>query len=328
MAAGTGRLLARTLRDVTSVTGEELRAECFSPRLVSEVENEVVRQPATCHVICIASGKGGTGKTVVTTNLSIALAQEGLRVVLFDADMGLANAHLLMGVTPTADVSAILEGRARMEGIVVECPAGVKLVSGGSGFAWLAELPVGTFRTLAEGMASLEASADVMLVDAAAGIGPQVMRFLRAAHEVLVVTTPDATALLDAYALIKSLAQKEAAAFMRIIVNRARDRAEAVEAFKKLQAVAGRHLAGTALSFFGWIPQHWYIQESVRERSPVLLMHPKSFVAASLRSMASALRAMHGEWAACQRRPPSILAGVADGTVLPFSMRLAQGIFG
>lgn len=321
MAIGTGRLLARTLRDVTSVRGEELRAERFIPRVVSEAIPAAVVKPASCQVVCVASGKGGTGKTIVTTNLAVALAQEGLRVLVFDADMGLANAHLLFGVTPPGDLSSVLAGHARISEVVAECPAGVELVSGGSGFADLAELSYTRFRYLARGLEELEARADLLLVDAAAGIGPQVMRFLRAAHEVVVVTTPDVTALLDAYALLKSLVPLREGAKLRLIVNRARDRAEALEAFQKIQIVAARHLPEALPTFFGWIPQHWFVQASVRERRPVVLSHPRSFVTESIREMARQLWALHEGWKFRQGGE-----GVGERAE-PFSSRLMQMTF-
>lgn len=319
MMSETGRLLARGLRDVTGVRGEDLRADRFVPRVVPDPSAEPAFIPASCHAICIASGKGGTGKSVVTANLAVALAQGGARILVFDADMGLANVHMLMGVTPTHDVAAVLEGQIPLAQAIAECPAGVRLVSGGSGFCELAELPFGKLRHLADQIASCEGTAEILLVDAAAGIGPQVMRFLRAAHEILLVTTPDATALLDAYATIKSLARGEGEAAVRLVVNRARDRAEAIESFKKIQAVAARHAASARIAFFGWIPQHWCVQDSVRQRHPVVLSHPKSFATAAFRSLAAQIAAVHREWRERQRA-----CGPGTGAA-PFSSRLARG---
>lgn len=322
MGFPTGKLLARTLRDVTGVKGEDLRAERFFPRLVSNEPPQIEATPAACQVVCIASGKGGTGKSVVTTNLAVALAQGGWRVLIFDADMGLANVHMLMGVTPAHDVAAVLDGRVPLAQAVVECPGGVRLVPGGSGFSELAELPAGKLRCLADQIAACEGMADLLLVDAAAGIGPQVMRFLQAAHEILLVTTPDATALLDAYAVIKSLARLQGTAAVRLIVNRARDRAEAIESFKKVQAVAARHVSDAEIAFFGWIPQHWYVQESVRQRHPVVLSHPKSFVTAAFRSIAAQMASMHREWKGRQQGLAS--SGITSGPRASFSSRLAR----
>lgn len=298
MAIGTGRLLARTLRDVTSVRGEDLRSEIFVPSILPTPELTPVSEivPAVNQAICIASGKGGTGKTVVTTNLAIAMAQEGMRITLFDADMGLANAHMLMGVAPELDISSVLEGKVSLADIVVDCPANVKLVCGGSGFSDLAELPTAKFEYLSSEISLLERESDIILIDAAAGIGPQVMRFLKASHDVIVVTTPDATALLDAYALIKSYARLGGLGNIKIIVNRARNRVEAMEAFKKIFAVATKHLGCREISFFGWILAHWYVQDSVRQRYPVVLSHPRSAIAAMFRQLALRLIASHREW--------------------------------
>lgn len=332
MASGIVRLLARTLRDVTSVRGEDLRdghAPQGSPppapvASASPATPVFPASPARAQVVCVASGKGGTGKTIVTTNLAVALAGRGLSVTLLDADMGLANAHLLMGVRPEHDVSAVLAGTKHLPEIAVDCPAGVKLLSGGSGMAELAELPSAKVELLADELRLCEETADVILVDLAAGIGPQVMRFLTAAHAILIVTTPDATALLDAYATIKSLAAAGVTTPIRMVVNRAADRADAIEAFKKIQAVAARHGVQASLAFFGWVPQHWFVQESVKLRHPVVLSHPRSFVAAQIGLIAQGLATEHRAWVARQTVVPLDPGARGPGPDAAFSAKLAE----
>lgn len=324
MAFGTARLLARTLRDVTSVRGEDLREERFFPEGTPPQKPALPAPAAKAQVVCVASGKGGTGKSVVTTNLAALLAREDIRVTIIDADMGLANAHMLMGVMPEHDVSAVISGAKRMPEIAVECEGGVRLVSGGSGLAELAELPYGKLRHLASEIGLLEEEGGVILVDLAAGIGPQVLRFLFAAHSILLVTTPDATALLDAYATIKSIAALGISTPVRMLVNRAGDRQEAIEAYKKVAAVASRHDVRAALSFYGWVPRHRFVQDSVSMRRPVALAHPKSFVAAQLRAVAASLAGEHRGWLARQAVVPISAADVCDLPAAPFSVRLAE----
>ncbi len=324
MASGTARLLARTLRDVTSVRGEDLRDERLLPEGVPPQKPVKPVSPAKAQVVCVASGKGGTGKSVVTTNLAVLLAQRGIGVTLVDADMGLANAHLLMGVMPRHDVSDVIAGRVRMKDAAIECEGGVRLVSGGSGLAELAELSFGKLRHLAGEMALLEEDGGMILVDLAAGIGPQVMRFLAAAHSILLVTTPDATALLDAYATLKSAAALGIRTPVRMVVNRSADRLEAVGAYKKITAVASRHGVCAELSFYGWIPQTRFAGESVSMRRPLALAHPKSFATAQLCSIASALAGEHRAWVLRQSVFPISRDGDEAVPVASFSTRLAE----
>lgn len=323
MSSVIRKFLGRSLRDVTEVTADDLRAEENYPRLVPDPIELPKPDPAPCQVICIASGKGGTGKTVISTNLSVALAKEGLRVLLFDADLGLANAHLLLGVTPPHDISNVISGEHRLSDIVVDCAEGVKLIAGGSGFSELAELKDWQLRNIASQMKDLEKDADIVIVDLAAGISPQVMRFLTNAHDEIFVTTPDVTALLDAYATIKSMAKARGNFTAKIIINRARGEEDAREAFEKIKTVTARHLPGVEVSLFEWIPQNWYVQNSVNLRQPVVTLHPKSFVTHSFQGMASRVKANFLKWksaaelaaAAPNGSPPSSFSAILERTV-------------
>jgi flagellar biosynthesis protein FlhG len=312
MVLGRRRLLKRSLSDVTSVRPEELRSDgvTASPQALGAVIPSIV--PARSQVICIASGKGGTGKTVLATNLSVLLAREGLNVLLFDADLGLANSHLLLGVQPTGDISEVLSGQRRLADIVVECHHGLRLVPGGSGFSELAELGDRHFRYLAGRMRELEDSTDIVLVDLSAGISPQVMRFLVASHEIVLVTTPDITALIDAYAVIKSLAKVRTDVRVRLLFNQVRKDTDVRSAYGKLKRIVNKHLGEAQVSLFGWLPHNWYVHDSVVRRRPVALLHPMCLVTRRLQEMACRIRWGHGRWRADQmvpgRRQPSFFA--------------------
>lgn len=323
MFAGNGRLLARTMRDVTVVAAEDLATERVSsydvfPSLAAPVYNK----SAKTQFVCIASGKGGTGKTVVTTNLAVTLSQLGLKVLLLDADMGLANAHLLLGVTPLLDISSVLKGNRRISEVVLECKENLSLVSGGSGFSELAELDTREMLRLAHELETCEDDFDIVLVDLSAGIHPQVMRFLGAAHDVILVTTPDVTALLDAYATIKSMANIDEHVSTKIIINRAKDRKEAILAFKKIQLVTEKHLPLVTVNFFGWLPQNFYIQDSVSQRQPVVELYPKSFVSEELRTIAKRIKSGYSHWSQKNTSEETSKEAVAT-----FSARLKQSIF-
>ena len=305
MVFGRRKLLKRSLRDVTSVRPEELRSQGVTarPQTLGAVIPSIV--PARSQVVCIASGKGGTGKTVFATNLSVLLARDGLNVLLFDADLGLANSHLLLGVQPTGDISEVLSGERMLSDIVVRCHHGLRLVPGGSGFSELAELGDRRFRYLAGRLKELEDTSDIVLVDLSAGISPQVMRFLVASHEIIVVTTPDITALIDAYAVIKSLAKVRTDVRIRLLINQVRRDTDVRSAYGKLKRIVNKHLRGVQLSLFGWLPHNWYVHDSVVKRKPVALLHPMCLVTRRLQEMASQIKSGHGKWRANQNVPRS-----------------------
>lgn len=286
----------RSLQDVVGIASTTWRGYSTeaSPKLHSPIETSLT--PASCQVVCVASGKGGTGKTVVTTNLATLLARTGLKVLLLDADLGLANAHLLLGVSPQYDIASVLSGEKTLQEIVVACGQGLQLVPGGSGFSELAEIKDGPFRFLAREFKNMEKEVDVILVDLSAGISPQVIRFLNAAHEIILVTTPDITSLIDAYATIKSLVRFQPNCVVKLIMNRARHLEEALAAFQKLKRIVAKHLKSPHLSYFGWLPHNFYIQNSVASRKPVVLLHPMSFVTKSLQKMATKIKVNHQGW--------------------------------
>ncbi|MFH1652643.1 MAG: P-loop NTPase [Pseudomonadota bacterium] len=296
MKLNNRHLLKRSLYDVTSVKPEDLRSspEVSSSQKFPKISAKV--SPANAQVICIASGKGGTGKTVVTTNLAILMAKAGRKVLLFDADLGLANAHLLLGISPTHDISQLLSGEKKIDDIMVTDPHGVQLISGGSGFSELAELNDWRFRYLARQFRELEKKFDLIFVDLSAGISPQVMRFLSVSHEIILVTNPDITALIDAYATIKSLTKFHRKVCIKLLINKVRKDEELESAHKKLVSIVNKHLKSVELSLLGWLPQNFYIQNSVVKRMPVVSLHPKSFVTRQFCEMAKSIGEQHLNW--------------------------------
>jgi flagellar biosynthesis protein FlhG len=235
-------------------------------------------------VICVGSGKGGTGKSVLATNLAAVAAQEGLRTVLFDADLGLANAHLLLGVHPRWNLSHVLSGERSIAQVLEPGPANLRLACGGTGVTELAALDEFQLYLLASQIEELRRDHDLVVVDTAAGITPQTMVFLAAAEEVLLVTTRDVTALTDAYAVLKGLTRRKAGARVHIVPNRVTDEEEAGRVYERIRDVSIRFLERHP-GLAGWIPEDPHVGHSIERRLPVVLCFPNAPAAEALRRL-------------------------------------------
>jgi flagellar biosynthesis protein FlhG len=225
-------------------------------------------------VISIASGKGGVGKSNFSINLAIQMRKLGKRVVIIDADFGLANVEILMGVAPRHTVSDVLNGTIEMTDALTIGPMGCMFLSGGSGMAALTDLTDNQILRLTDGFLQLDAVADFILIDTRAGISNAVINFIRASSSTIVVTTPDPTAIADAYALIKSVkAAMPNIGVLKLVVNCAVNDTEAQEVFEKLNGVSARFL-GIKLILLGAIPFDSYLVRAVRKQKPVSIMYP------------------------------------------------------
>jgi len=240
------------------------------------------------HVIAIASGKGGVGKTNLTANLAVTLANRGLRVCVLDADLGLANLDVLLGLSPGLSLRDVVRGDRRLEEVLIDGPAGIRIIPAASGFEELTRLaPEDQLRLLAE-VDDLEESVDVLLVDTAAGISANVLYFTAAAADALVVITPEPTSLTDAYALIKVLATRHGRREFLVTVNMAAGQADAEAAFRRLARVAERFLR-VRLEYQGYVPYDDALPRAVREQHPVVLAAPGSPASQALAALAGRL---------------------------------------
>ena len=246
-------------------------------------------RPGRGRIICVASGKGGTGKSVIAANLAVYLARKGQRVVLFDADLGLANAHLVLGIYPRCNLSHVLLGHLDVECALEEGPAGVKLLSGGTGIAELASLPDNRIYQIASLIEVLEERYDYVVIDSAAGISPATMTFLYAASEVVVVTTSDITAMTDAYALLKTLLRDHPQSPTWVLANRTRRVNEGRQVYQRIRSVALKYLHHEP-RFLGSIPDDPLVSASIACRRPLLLSNPRS---AAARALLQAARQLH-----------------------------------
>lgn len=187
-------------------------------------------------IVAVAGGKGGTGKTTLTANLGAALAENGYRVVLFDADLGLANLDVILGVKSDLTVHHLVEGLAGFEDVAVETPFGLRVVVGGSGVGSLLRLSRKRLERMLERARELETSTDILIFDSASGADARVMTFLAFADTVVLVTTPDPSSILDCYSTAKVLFRRRRDASVNILVNRVRDQAEGTRVFEVLRS--------------------------------------------------------------------------------------------
>lgn len=226
-------------------------------------------------VIALASGKGGTGKSFLTTNLAIGLHRAGRRVAVVDCDFGLANAHLLFGVNPRHSVQHLLDGGVPVQEALVPTPFGPSLLAGGSGIASLAELDARHMQMLARALHWIAGCHDVVLVDCAAGLAPQSMISVLAAQHVVLVTNPEIAALTDAYALIKCLARQVERPVVHLVVNRV-DRPGLGQATFDRLAEVSRRFAGCVVHYLGEVPEDSAVTHRRLGQPPMMVGAPES----------------------------------------------------
>lgn len=226
-------------------------------------------------VIAVTGGKGGIGKTNVSVNLSLALAKLGRRVVLLDADLGLANVDVLLGIEAEKNLSDVLNGECSLLDVMVDGPMGIKIVPASSGVRSMAALSTHEHSGLIQAFSEIDDQLDVLVVDTAAGISDSVTSFVHAAQEVLVVVCNEPTSITDAYALIKVLNRDHDIFKFNILANMVHTPNEAQEMFHKLSTVADRFL-NVALKFVGAVPYDEMLVKSVKKRQPVFEAYPRA----------------------------------------------------
>jgi len=213
-------------------------------------------------VIAVTSGKGGVGKTNITANFAYLLSKMGKKILLLDADTGLANIDVILGITPKYNLSHVLSGKKTLAEAVVQGPGGIKILPAPSGMRGMAELSKGQKFTLLEEMDGLDEDFDYILIDTATGITENVLYFNMVAGEIIVVVTPEPTSLTDAYALIKILYRDYGVKRFMLVVNMVRDSDEAIGVFRQLSN-ATNHFLDLLISYTGYILQDQNISKAV-----------------------------------------------------------------
>ena len=236
-------------------------------------------------VIAVTGGKGGVGKTSVSVNLALALADLGRRVMLLDADLGLANVDVMLGLTPKRNLADVIEGECELRDVILQGPGGIRIVPASSGAANMVRLTSQQHAGLIQAFSDISDSIDVLIIDTAAGIGAGVISFVRAAQEVLLVVTDEPTSITDAYALVKLLNRDYGLSRFRVLANMTHTPEEGRNLYAKLTKVTERFL-DVALQYVGAIPADELVRKSVQKQRAVYEAYPRSKCAQAYRAVA------------------------------------------
>lgn len=239
-------------------------------------------------VFSITSGKGGVGKTNITGNLALALSKMGKKVLIFDADLGLANIDIIFGIHPEYNIGHVISGEKDLADVIVETTDGICIIPAASGENTMTGLQAGQKLSLLSEFEVLNEIFDVVLIDTAAGISSDVIYFNLAAEEIIVIATGEPTSITDAYGIIKVLNQNGAKRF-KLLINMVKDSEEAKVVYFTLSQAADRFLNGVVTEFIGFIPRDSKVPQSVIERKPVLINYPDSKAGKSITQLAKKL---------------------------------------
>src|SRR5690554_1893272 len=258
--------------------------------LVNEHANQQKNASGT-RVIAVTSGKGGVGKSNLAVNLGIYLSSLGQKVTLIDTDLGLANIDLILGVTPEYHLGHFFSGEKTLPQITMEGPAGLRIIAGGSGFQELADISEWQLDKCLQQFYTLEQDSDIIIFDTGAGISNKVLRFVVAAKEVLVVTTPEPTAIADAYGVIKVLARENSASKVYIVVNMVHKEDEGQQVLNRLVMVAEKFL-DFPVEPLGMVFYDQVVTKAVKVQQPFSLMNPQSKAAKNVQNLAHKILAI------------------------------------
>lgn len=263
-----------------------------------------LEKTAGARLLAVASGKGGVGKTTVALNLAIGLGQLGRRVILVDADLGLANVDVLLGIQPPAHLGHWLEGQVPLAHLLVDVADRVQLVAASSGARLMADLDANGRRRVFDAIGQLRSSADWVVLDLGAGIAPAVRDFATLADEVLVVVCDDPTSLTDAYALIKVLHQEEGVLHFGVMANQTVSPEGAARLFAKLAGVVERFLA-IPLTYRGAVPFDGCVRDALERQCALMACHPHAAASLAFKRLARAVDKLDERAMLCHVLPDS-----------------------
>ena len=242
-------------------------------------------EPTPVRVIAVTGGKGGVGKTNISVNLAVSMAEIGRRVMLLDADLGLANIDVVLGLHTEYDLSHVLRGERSLHEVLLDGPSGIKVVPASSGIQEMAELSAAEHAGLIGAFSELSDHLDVLIIDTAAGISDTVISFSRAAQDVIVVVCDEPASITDAYALIKLLNREYGVDRFYILSNMARSPQEGRELYTKMCRVTDRYL-DVMLNYMGSLPYDDHLRKAVRTQKPVVQAFPRSRITQVFKNLA------------------------------------------
>jgi flagellar biosynthesis protein FlhG len=264
--------------------------ERLSPRKSTSQLSPLAHAQPPVRVITVSSGKGGVGKSNVVVNLAYAFDRIGKRVLILDADLGLANIDILLGLTPKENITHVLQGKRQLREVLVNGPGNILIMPASSGVQELTRLTDDQKLLFLEILDELESEIDILLVDTGAGISDTVLYFNVAAQERIVVVTSEPTSLTDAYALIKVLYTRHGERYFKVLVNSVPDEKTGKAVFAKISKVADHFLDGISLDFLGIIPHDAHIPKAVIQQRPLLEVFPAAPSAKAFHAIAEKIR--------------------------------------
>ena len=284
---------------------EELRAlmkdeEVSSGNDSTQSEGTVItpqdRKNRNTRIIAITSGKGGVGKTNFAVNMAIAYAQLGKKVILIDGDLGMANVNVLLNIVPDYNMMHVINKKKTMKEIVMDTEFGIKFIAGANGFSKIANLSVDELDYFANQFATL-GNADIIIIDTGAGIANNVLQFVAAADEVFVVTTPEPTAITDAYGIIKIITTEivDHTVDIKLIVNRVHSADEGKRISERIITIVGQFL-GYKVEYLGFVYEDPVVQASVIRQKPFIVVNPTSKPAVCLKHIVGKIEKMEPEY--------------------------------
>ncbi|MCI9200878.1 MAG: MinD/ParA family protein [Lachnospiraceae bacterium] len=249
-------------------------------------------QKPVARVLTVTSGKGGVGKSNTSINLAIQFRKMGLKVIILDADFGLANIEIMFGAVPKYNLSDLIYEGKNIKEIITKGPMGVGFISGGSGVAGLSNLTQDNIQCIVQSLAELDSLADIVIVDTGAGISDAVMEFLVASGEILLVTTPEPTSITDSYSLLKALSRHPKYARedtkIKMVANKVQKKGDGSELYKKLNVVVEKYLE-TPMEYLGEVPEDTQLMRAVMQQRPVSMEDPYAKSALAYKEIVSKL---------------------------------------
>jgi flagellar biosynthesis protein FlhG len=271
---------AERLRQI--IDNLKLRQAVNQANLINNIREKTAR------VITVTSGKGGVGKTNITINLAIALSEMGHRVTILDADFGLANIDILFGIIPQFTLVDVIHNRKNIHEVLSDGPKNIKFISGGSGVEELIKIEKAQLEKFVENISLLDKLSDIILIDTGAGLSDNVMSFVMAADEILLVTTPEPTSITDAYTLIKMVSNRDKDKIIKLVINRAESLNEADDLLNKLSFVSEKFLK-LKLHPLGYILQDDIVIKAVKLQQPFSISFPKCQAAKQIKEISKKL---------------------------------------